>query len=207
VCDKPRRGRCGRFRRGRFPLRPPPCPGASGQKPLYLDTSYSFAERAADLVSCMTLTQKIAQLHTNSAPAIPSLGLQQYTYSSEGLHGVDRLGADTNSDGASASGVHATSFPANFAATMTWDPKLMYQESTAIADEARGFLDKKLWGKGQNNLGPSASDYGDLTYFAPTVNLDRDPPSTTRCTTSKATGWRTPPTTGPAWPCRATTSR
>jgi beta-glucosidase-like glycosyl hydrolase len=160
---------------GSAPLRPPPCPGASGQKPLYLDTSYSFAERAADLVSCMTLTQKIAQLHTNSAPAIPSLGLQQYTYWSEGLHGVDRLGADTNSDGASASGVHATSFPANFAATMTWDPKLMYQESTAIADEARGFLDKKLWGKGQNNLGPSASDYGDLTYFAPTVNMDRDP--------------------------------
>ena len=30
-------------------------------------------------------------------------------------------------------------------------------------------------GTGQNNLGPSASDYGSLTYWAPNVNLDRDP--------------------------------
>src|SRR6185437_5115485 len=33
---------------------PPACPDGSGQAPLYRDTSYSFAERAADLVSCMT---------------------------------------------------------------------------------------------------------------------------------------------------------
>ncbi|MGH3156705.1 MAG: glycoside hydrolase family 3 N-terminal domain-containing protein, partial [Streptosporangiaceae bacterium] len=122
----------------------------------------------------MTLAQKIAQLHTNSAPAIPSLGLQQYTYWSEGQHGVDRLGADTNNGGAQST-PHATSFPVNFAATMSWDPKLIYQETTAISNEARGFLDKKLWGVAQNNLGPSASDYGDLTYFAPTINMDRDP--------------------------------
>ena len=51
----------------------------------------------------------------------------------------------------------------------------MYQETTAISDEVRGFLDKSLWGTGQNNLGPSADDYGDLTFWAPTVNLDRDP--------------------------------
>jgi beta-glucosidase-like glycosyl hydrolase len=58
---------------------------------------------------------------------------------------------------------------------MAWDPQLTYQETTAISDEARGFLDKSLWGTGQNNLGPSASDYGMLTYWAPTVNMDRDP--------------------------------
>jgi beta-glucosidase-like glycosyl hydrolase len=51
----------------------------------------------------------------------------------------------------------------------------MYQETTAISDEARGFLDKSLFGTGQNNLGPDVNDYGDLTYWAPTVNLDRDP--------------------------------
>jgi beta-glucosidase len=50
-----------------------------------------------------------------------------------------------------------------------------YQESTAISDEVRGCLDKSLFGTGQNNLGPSADDYGDLTFWAPTVNLDRDP--------------------------------
>lgn len=145
-----------------------------GPVPIYLNTTYSFPERAADLVSRMTLAEKVAQLHTNSAPAIPRLGVQQYTYWSEGQHGLNTLGANTNSGGVGG-GVHATSFPTNFAATMAWDPRLTYQETTAISDEARGELDKSLWGTGQNNIGPSRSDYGSLTYWAPTVNLDRDP--------------------------------
>ncbi|MGH3164935.1 MAG: glycoside hydrolase family 3 C-terminal domain-containing protein [Trebonia sp.] len=146
----------------------------SSQTPLYLDTRYTFAERAADLVSRMTLAERVAQLQTNSAPAVPRLSLQQYTYWSEALHGILTLGADTN-PGTDTGGVHATSFPVNFATTMTWDPSLMYQGTTAISDEARGFLDKSLWGTGQNNLGPSASDYGCLAFYAPNVNMDRDP--------------------------------
>ncbi|HEY4005536.1 MAG TPA: beta-glucosidase, partial [Pseudonocardia sp.] len=129
--------------------------------PIYLNTHYSFAERAADLVSRMTLAEKVAQLHTNSAPAIPRLGVQQYTYWSEGQHGINTLGADTNA-GSAGGAIHATSFPSNFASTMTWDPQLTYAETTAISDEARGFLDKSLWGTGQNNLGPAKSDYGSL---------------------------------------------
>ena len=100
--------------------------------------------------------------------------MQQYWYWSEGQHGVNTLNADTN-PGSATGGVQATSFPTNFASTMTWDPKLMYQETTAISDEIRGFLDPSLWGKAQNNLGPSPSNYGDLTFWAPTVNMDRDP--------------------------------
>jgi beta-glucosidase-like glycosyl hydrolase len=146
----------------------------SSPTPIYLNTKYSFAERAADLVSRMTLPEKVAQLRTNSAPAIPRLGVQQYTYWSEGQHGLNTLGANTN-HGSVGGGVHATSFPTNFAATMSWDPSLTYQETTAISDEARGELDKSLWGVGQNNIGPDKSDYGSLTYWAPTVNLDRDP--------------------------------
>ena len=144
--------------------------------PVYLDTRYSFAERAADLVSRMTLSEKVQQLHTNNAPAIPRLGVQQYTYWSEGQHGLNRLGADAGEGGQGAvDDVKATSFPVNFASTMSWDPSLTYQETTAISDEARGYLDKSLFTTGQNNLGPSASDYGDLTFWAPTVNMDRDP--------------------------------
>ncbi|HEX4725642.1 MAG TPA: glycoside hydrolase family 3 C-terminal domain-containing protein [Pseudonocardiaceae bacterium] len=144
--------------------------------PIYQNTSFSFAERAADLVSRMTLSEKVLQLHTNNAPAIPRLGVQQYTYWSEGQHGLNRLGADTAEGGQGAvDDVHSTSFPTNFASSMSWDPSLIYQETTAISDEARGYLDKSLFGTGQNNLGPSASDYGDLTFWAPTVNLDRDP--------------------------------
>ena len=142
--------------------------------PTYLNTRYSAEERAADLVSRMTLPEKVGQLSTNSAPAIPRLGVQQYTYWSEGQHGINTLGA--NQDNAGNGGpVKATSFPTNFASTMSWDPSLVYQETTAISDEARGFLDKSLFGTGQNNLGPSAGDYGSLTYWAPTVNMDRDP--------------------------------
>src|SRR6185312_8319552 len=84
--------------------------GGSGATPIYLDTHHSFAERAADLVSRMTLPEKVAQLHTNSAPAIPRLGVQQYTYWSEGQHGINTLGADSNNGGVTG-GVHATSFP------------------------------------------------------------------------------------------------
>jgi beta-glucosidase len=152
----------------------PPSYECDGASPIYLNTSYSFAERAADLVSCMSLGQEVQQLHTNSAPAIPSLDLQQYWYWNEGQHGVNTLNADTNS-GTATGGVHATSFPTNFASTMTWDPRLVYQETTAISDEVRGFLDPSLWGMAQNNVGPSRSDYGDLTFWAPTVNMDRDP--------------------------------
>ncbi len=152
-----------------------PSSSATGpSQPIYLDTHYSFAQRAADLVSRMTLAEKIAQLRTNNAAAIPRLGVQQYTYWNEGQHGINALGADTNPGGASG-GPHATSFPTNFAATMSWDPQLIYQETTAISDEVRGFLDKSLWSTGQNNLGPAAADYGSLTYWAPTVNMDRDP--------------------------------
>jgi beta-glucosidase-like glycosyl hydrolase len=152
----------------------PACPNGNGQAPAYRDVRYSFAERAADLVSCMTLAEKVGQLKSNSAPAIPRLGVQQYTYWSEGQHGIDALFADTNNGGVTG-GIRATSFPANFAAAMSWDPQLIYQETTAISDESRGFLDKSLWGTGQNNLGPSRNDYGMLTYWAPTVNMDRDP--------------------------------
>ncbi|WP_414641074.1 glycoside hydrolase family 3 C-terminal domain-containing protein [Actinospica sp.] len=148
--------------------------GTGSPLPIYLDTHYSPQARAADLVSRMTLPEKVAQLSTNSAPAIPRLGVQQYTYWSEGQHGVNTLGANQNNNG-NGGAPKATSFPTNFASTMSWDPQLVYQETTAISDEARGFLDKSLFGTGQNNLGPSASDYGDLTFWAPTVNMDRDP--------------------------------
>lgn len=144
--------------------------------PIYLNTKYSFAERAADLVSRMTLAEKAQQLQTNNAPAIPRLGVQQYTYWSEGQHGLNRLGADAAEGGQGAvDDVHATSFPVNFASTMSWDPRLVYDETTATSDEARGYLDKSLFNTGQNNIGPDVNDYGDLTFWAPTVNMDRDP--------------------------------
>jgi beta-glucosidase-like glycosyl hydrolase len=92
----------------------PPAQAAEPSAPAYLDTRYSFAERAADLVSRMTLAEKVAQLHTNTAPAIPRLGVQQYTYWNEGQHGINRLGGNSR-HGSVSGGVHATSFPTNLA--------------------------------------------------------------------------------------------
>ncbi|HEY5461785.1 MAG TPA: glycoside hydrolase family 3 C-terminal domain-containing protein [Hanamia sp.] len=150
-----------------------------GHQPIYLNTHYSFRERAADLVSQMTLNEEVKQLHTNNAPAIPRLGVHQYIYWSEGQHGINAMfgnlhNGDTTHQEAYGS-PHATSFPTNFASTMSWDPDLIYKETVAVSDEARGFLDKTLFGVGQNNLGESRDDYGNLTYWAPTINMDRDP--------------------------------
>lgn len=148
-----------------------------GHQPLYLDTHYSFSERAADLVSHMTLQEEVEQLHTNSAPAIPRLGVHQYIYWSEGQHGINTMFGDLHHGTGTQrrAGPHATSFPTNFASTMSWDPELIYKETVAISDEARGFLDKSLFDVAQNNLGESRDDYGNLTYWAPTINMDRDP--------------------------------
>lgn len=145
--------------------------------PIYRNRLYSPAERAADLISRMTLKEKAAQLSTTNAPAIPRLGVQEYAYWSEALHGVNAFwGGDyTNPAGVDINNVRATSFPTNLSASLTWDPALVLRESTAISDEARGFLDPSLFGRSQNDLGPSRSEYGSLFYFAPTVNMDRDP--------------------------------
>ena len=147
--------------------------------PIYRDTHYSFEERAADLVSRMTLEEEIQQLHTNFAPAIPRLGVQQYFYWNEAQHGVNALFGNLHNGGTQHQPPYgsprATSFPVNFATTMSWDPQLIYREAQAISDEARGFLDKSLFDVGQNNLGDSRDNYGSLTFWAPTVNIDRDP--------------------------------
>lgn len=152
--------------------------GARGAAtPAYLDTSLSPQERAADLVSRMTLAEKAAQLATTNAPAIPRLGVQEYAYWSEALHGVNAFwgGDSTSPTGVDLNSVRATSFPSPLAASLAWDPALMHREADAISDEARAFLDPSLYGNSQNNLGPEAGKYGSLFYFSPTVNMDRDP--------------------------------
>jgi beta-glucosidase len=105
----------------------------------------SYKERLADLISLMTVDEKINQL-TNQSDAIPRLGVPAYNYWNEALHGV------------LASRV--TSFPQAVALGSTWDPDLVHRVATAISDEARG--KHVLEGKG-------------LTYWSPTINIARDP--------------------------------
>lgn len=116
------------------------------ETPVYMDTSYSFAERAADLVSRMTLDEKASQLG-DSAAAIPRLGVEAYKWWSEGLHGVARSG-------------YATSFPTAYGIAQTWNRDLVQEIMTITSDEARAY---------SNEIGKG------LSYWSPTINMSRDP--------------------------------
>jgi beta-glucosidase len=105
----------------------------------------SYIERLSDLVGLMTVDEKIGQL-VNRSDAIPRLGVSEYNYWNEALHGVIATGT--------------TSFPQAVALGSTWDPDLVHRVATAISDEAR--VKNKIEGKG-------------LSYWSPTVNIARDP--------------------------------
>jgi beta-glucosidase len=127
-------------------------PGSKkAKKPIYLNPSYSFKERAADLVSRMTPEEKQSQLG-NTMPSIPRLGIKAYDIWGEALHGI--LGRNNNS------GMTATSFPNSVAVGATWDPELIKRETSVISDEARGFNYDLIF---------------TLTYWSPVVEPARDP--------------------------------
>jgi Beta-glucosidase-related glycosidases len=101
--------------------------------------------RVADLLSRMSILEKISQLGTSS-PALPNLGIKAYEYGNEALHGVVADGA--------------TVFPQPIGLSATWDTGLVFKVAGAISDEARALSNQT--GKG-------------LTYWAPTANMARDP--------------------------------
>ncbi len=121
------------------------------KKPIYLNTAYSFKERAADLVSRMTPEEKQSQLG-NTMPPIPRLGVNHYDVWGEALHGI--MGRNNNS------GMTATSFPNSVAVGATWDPELIKRETKVISDEARGFNHDVIF---------------TLTYWSPVIEPARDP--------------------------------
>ena len=125
--------------------------GKKATKPIYLNTAYSFKERAADLVSRMTLEEKQSQLG-NTMPPIPRLGVNKYDVWGEALHGI--MGRNNNS------GMTATSFPNSIAVGSTWDPSLIQRETKVVADEARGFNHELIF---------------TLTYWSPVIEPTRDP--------------------------------
>jgi beta-glucosidase len=127
-------------------------PGSERAKqPIYLNTFYSFEERAADLISRMTPQEKQSQLGNTMSP-IPRLGINHYDFWGEALHGI--LGRNNNA------GMTATSFPNSVAVGSTWDPELIKRESKVISDEARGFNHDLIF---------------TLTYWSPVVEPARDP--------------------------------
>ncbi len=118
------------------------------------DPARAVDERVRDLVGRMTLAEKVGQM-VNEAPAISRLGIPEYDWWSEGLHGVGRAGI-------------ATVFPQAIGLAATFDEPFLRRVATAISDEARAkhhdFVRRGKRGR-----------YQGLTYFSPNVNLYRDP--------------------------------
>ena len=124
------------------------------QQPPYLDTLLSFEERVDDLVSRMTLEEKISQM-LYDAPAIDRLGIPVYNWWNESLHGVARSGL-------------ATVFPQAIGLAASWDRELMLRIATAISDEARAKY-HEYQRRGEHNI------YQGLTFWSPNINIFRDP--------------------------------
>ncbi len=128
---------------------------AQSSKPLpYLDPALPTEERAADLVSRMTLDEKVSQM-LNSSAAVPRLNVPAYDWWNEGLHGVARSG-------------YATMFPQAIGMAATWDAPLFKDLATVISTEARAKNNEAL--RHDNH-----SIYYGLTFWSPNINIFRDP--------------------------------
>lgn len=113
-----------------------------------------FKERAKELVSKMTLAEKIAQMQ-HDAPAIERLGIPAYNWWNEALHGVARSGT-------------ATVFPQAIAMAASFNEDLMYKVAEDISNEVRAKYN------GYKSFG-STKIYQGLTCWAPNINIFRDP--------------------------------
>lgn len=111
-------------------------------------------QRVNDLVSRMTVDEKISQL-MDSSPAIKRLGVPEYNWWNESLHGVARAG-------------YATVFPQSISIASSWDRQLIFDVASAISDEARAKHHEYLR-RGQHGM------YQGLTFWSPNINIFRDP--------------------------------
>ena len=114
----------------------------------------TFQERARELVSKMTVEEKMSQMRYD-APAIPRLGIPAYNWWNEALHGAARSGT-------------ATVFPQAIGMAAGFNDELMQEVADAISDEVRAkYNDYKAFGETQI--------YQGLTCWSPNINIFRDP--------------------------------
>ena len=96
----------------------------------FKDTSLSFEERAADLVSRMTLEEKITWCGAWTAP-IPSLGIPAHHFANEASHGINALNYFTDNH------YNVTSYPTCLAMGQSWDREKISKVTAQISDEIR----------------------------------------------------------------------
>ena len=129
------------------------CAAGAAQVLPYQNTALPPEVRAADLLSRLTLEEK-ASLVVNGSPAIPRLGIRQYNWWNEALHGVARNGS-------------ATVFPQAIGMAASFDEALIEEVFTAVSDEAR--VKHKQADKDNVQI------YQGLTFWTPNINIFRDP--------------------------------
>jgi beta-glucosidase len=127
---------------------------AQAQTEKFLNPELPIEQRVDDLVGRMTLEEKVSQM-LDAAPAIPRLGIPEYNWWNEALHGVARSGL-------------ATSFPQAIGFAATWDTELVFRMAAAISDEARAKHHDYVR-KGKHLR------YQGLTIWSPNINIFRDP--------------------------------
>ena len=120
----------------------------------YQNTSLSAAERADDLLGRLTLEEKVS-LMMDTSPAIERLGIPQFQWWNEALHGVGRNG-------------FATVFPITMGMAASWDDQLLHRVFTAVSDEARV---KAQQAKRSGDI----KRYQSLSFWTPNINIFRDP--------------------------------
>lgn len=126
------------------------------KKYLFQDPKLSFEERVNDLVSQLTLEEKVAQM-LNTAPAIPKLGIPAYNWWNETLHGVARTP------------FKVTVYPQAIAMAATFDRNSLFKMADYSALEGRAIYNKAV------ALGRTEERYLGLTYWTPNINIFRDP--------------------------------
>ncbi len=120
----------------------------------FQDPDLSLSDRVNDLISRLTLEEKVGQL-MYGAPAVERLGIPPYNWWNECLHGVARNG-------------RATVFPQAIGLAATFDTDLLYRVGRAISMEARAKYNVA-------SVAGQRGQYQGLTFWSPNVNLFRDP--------------------------------
>src|SRR5919205_2984373 len=122
--------------------------------PDYLNPRLPVEQRVNDLVSRMTLEEKVSQMMNKSA-AIERLNVPAYDWWNEALHGVAYAG-------------NATVFPQGIGLGATWDEELIRSVADAISTEARAKYNDAVRRDFRKRF------YG-LTFWSPNINIFRDP--------------------------------
>ena len=114
----------------------------------------SREERIDDLISRLTLQEKVNMM-MHGSKGVERLGIPDYNWWNEALHGVGRNG-------------FATVFPITMGMAASWDDALLYKCFDAVSDEARI---KNVQAKRNNEM----NRYQSLSFWTPNINIFRDP--------------------------------